>query len=347
MASSLTLNTDIKRFGAALIPNTSFLRQVLFALLVLALLPMVAVAQDDDELPMALVFSAQGQAFNEVVAGIAGDLEEDLQFEVYMIGKTSKVSEIEAQIKKHQPKIIILVENSSIQLYKKYQKKNPNASFPPSVAVAALFVDRFIKGLKNSTGIRYEIPAVTSVVNLRQILPTKVKRVGVVHREWMTGMIEENAKYCRAEGIELVPIALPNKDGKLDKKLKDGLSKLVKNDIDALWVLNDNALLNTKTIRSAWLPTIGKADLPVIVGVRSMLTTRLNFGSFAIVPDHYALGVQAASVIGEIMDEDWEIGDRDIEQPLSVKKVVNVSVLNNKKVKYRKDKLSAMDEVVQ
>ena len=111
-------------------------------------------------------------------------------------------------------------------------------------------------------------------------------------------------------------------------------------------MLNDNALLNAKMLRSAWLPVITKAKLPVIVGIKPMLSTKLNFGTFAIVPDHYALGVQAASIIAEIMEEDWVIGDRDIEQPVSVRKMMNILVLDRKRVKYRQDQLQRMDEVV-
>lgn len=316
------------------------MRQVCLALLVLMAAP--SFAEDED---VGLIFTSQGKAFQEVVQGITGDLEEDLSFVTVTLNKKSSASDIKSAIKKHKPKVIVLIENNSLKLYEKYQKENPKADFPPSVAVAALFVDRYLSKLKNATGIRYEIPAVTSIVNMRSVVSKPVKKVGVVHRDWMKSLIEQNAKYCRAEGIELVSISVPNKGKGLESKLKSGLKKLSK-DVDAIWVLNDNALLNGKMIRSAWLPTIGKAKLPVIVGIRQILGTKLNFGSFAVVPDHYALGVQAASIIGEIMDEDWEIGDRDIEQPVSVKKVVNVAVLNNKNVDYNEDKLSAMDEVV-
>jgi ABC-type uncharacterized transport system substrate-binding protein len=344
MENSLIAYKGDKRKLAFCTPTLSYWRRLMIAALVLLTMPMVSFAEDT-----ALVLMAQGQAFSEVVQGIEGDLEEeDLAFVTYIIDKGTKISEIDQQIKKHKPKIIILIENKSINLYAKYQKAHPDRNFPPSVAVAALFVDRFIAKLKNATGIRYEIPAVTSIVNMRSVLSGKIKKVGVVHRKWMTKLIKENAEYCRSEGIELVSVVLPNKDKKnMGKKLNDGLKSLIKQNIDALWVLNDNALLNGKLIRSAWLPTIGKAKLPVIVGIKPMLSTKLNFGSFAIVPDHYALGVQAASIIGEIMEEDWEIGDRDIEQPVSVIKVVNVTVLNNKKVKYREDQLSGMDEVIQ
>ncbi len=347
MASSVNTQKDYKRFWAAFVPNMSKLRQLLFIVLSLLVLPNIALAQDDDDKPTALIFTAQGQAFNEVVAGITGDLEEELSFETYMVGKSSKVSEIEEQMKKLKPKVVILVENVSINLYTKYQKKNPDAEFPPAIALAALFVDRYLAKLKNATGIRYEIPAVTSIVNMRGLLSKEVKKVGVVHRKWTAGMVAENARYCAREGIELISYELPNKDSSMDKKLTKGLKTLIDKDVDALWILNDNSLLNPQMFRSSWLPVVGKADLPVIVGVRPFLNTKWNFGSFAIVPDHYALGVQAASIIGELMDDDWEIGDRDIEQPVSVKKVVNISVLDSKDVKYRKDKLSQMDEVVQ
>jgi hypothetical protein len=316
------------------------MRQICFALLVVLAAPSFAEEED-----VGLIFTTQGKAFEEVAQGIMGDLEEDLSFVTVTLDKKSTVSDVSGAIKKHNPKVIVLVENNSLRLYEKYQKENPKASFPPSVAVAALFVDRYLSKLKNATGIRYEIPAVTSIVNMRSVITKKVRKVGVVHREWMKSTIEQNAKYCKAEGIELVSISLPNKGKKLESQLKSGLKKLSK-DVDAIWVLNDNVLLNGKMIRSAWLPTIGKAKLPVIVGIKQILSTKLNFGSFAIVPDHYNLGVQAASIIGELMDDDWEIGDRDIEQPVSVKKVVNVAVLKKKSVKYNEDKLSAMDEVV-
>lgn len=294
----------------------------------------------------ALVFTAPGKTFNEVVSGISGDLEEALNFSVHVLDKNTQVFEITKQITKHRPKVIVLIENNAIKLYAKYQKAHPKQQFVPSVAIAALFVDNFLGEVKNATAIRYEIPAVTSVVNMRSILKQKVRKVGVVHRQWMTPMITENTVYCRAEGIELIAISIPNKSKKLDKQLRNGLKSLLNQKVDALWVINDNALLNSKMLRSAWFPVIKKSKIPVIVGIRPLLNSRWNFGTFAVVPDHYALGVQAASIIEEIMEEGWQIGDREIEQPISVKKIVNITVLNNKQLKYKSKALQNFDEVV-
>ncbi len=318
-------------------------QQTLLTLLlsIMSLLSIPAFAEDT-----ALVFTAPGMVFEEVIAGLSGDLEEELRFETYIVGKNSTVLEIDQQIQKHQPKIIVLVENNAINLYSKYQQLHPKMQFPPSVAVAALFVDRFLAKLKNATGIRYEIPAVTSIVNMRSVLKKPIKKVGVVHRQWMSNSMAQNADYCLAEGIELVTVGIPNRDLNLDKKLKSALKRLLSKDIDALWVLNDNALLNAEMIRSAWLPVVAKSRIPVIVGIKPMLSSKLNFGAFAIVPDHYALGVQAASIIAEIMEDDWQIGERQIEQPVSVKKIVNVSVLDKKRLRYKDNALLSMDEIV-
>ncbi len=295
----------------------------------------------------ALILTAKGDAFEQVISGIKGDIEEDeLSFQTVEIEKTTSVKEIEAAIKKTAPKVILLIGNSSINLYTQYQESNPGATFPPSIALAALFVDKFISNIKNASGIRYEIPAVISLVNMRSIIKSPIKSVGVIHREWMSSLIEENRKYLEAEGIKLVAVELPNKDSNINQKLESGLQQLKNKSVDAIWVLNDNEILNGKSIGQIWIPQLSKTDIPVLVGVKPLLNTKYNFGTFAIVPDHYALGVQAASILYELMDENWEMGDRDITQPISVKKIVNVSVLDNKSIPYHKSKLQEVDEVI-
>lgn len=330
-------------FNLATSYKQSFHLYSLWLILMFALSTPVYATSDQ---PIGLIFTAEAEQFEEVVSGIVGDLEEDLTFKIVTVNNDTTVSDIGKHIKAIQPSVIVLVENRSVSLYQKYQSMNPNADYPPSVSVAALFVDRYLKKLKNATAIRYEIPAVTSIVNMRSVLGKEIKKVGVVHREWMKPIINQNKLYCQSEDISLVSVSIPNNHKKLDSKLKSGIDELDKADVDAIWVLNDNVLLQGKMLGKAWIPKMKKLNIPVIVGVDVFLRTELNFGSFAIVPDHYNLGVQAASIIGEIMEDEWQIGDRDIEQPVSVKKIINTKVLNNKKIKYQEDKLGMMDKVI-
>jgi len=314
-----------------------------FFALVLVLATANARVYADD---MALVLRGDSEAFEQVVEGITGDLEEDLAFKEYIVGKGTSAADIQKFVVEVSPNIVILVGNHSINAYTKYQKESGKKEFPPAIALAALYVDKLVKKMENATGIRYEIPAVTSVVNLRSLLKSNVKKVGVVYRSWMKSFIKENAEYCRREGIELVGYEISGKKKNYSKKIKKGVKKLLKKDIDALWIVNDNALLNKDALVKGWIPSLKKAETPVIVGVKSLVQTKFNFGSYAIVPDHYALGVQGASAIAEIMDEDWNLEDRDIEQPLSVNKLVNVSIFDKKDIEYKSEKLLEMDEVI-
>jgi ABC-type uncharacterized transport system substrate-binding protein len=293
-----------------------------------------------------LSLSPAGEQFNEILEGLKGDLDGELSFVNLTITKKSNISEIKQALKKHQPNIVVLVGNTSVNLYSKYQATNKGQEFPPGIAVAALFLDQFIAKLTNVTGIAYEIPLVTSMLNVRSVVKNNIKRVGVVHREWMTDFIQTNREFTQAEGIELISIALENKDKNRPKNLRKQLATLLKNDIDALWVINDNNLLNAKTLSKAWLPEIRKAKIPVVVGIESLLTSKINLGSFGIIPDYYGLGVQTASLLIDIMDNDWQIEEISIEQPLSVKKSINLTVLKNNNIAIDAEKISVFDHVI-
>ena len=78
----------------------------------------------------------------------------------------------------------------------------------------------------------------------------------------------------------------------------------------------------------------------------SLVQSKFKFGSYAIVPDHYALGVQGASIIAEIMEEDWQLETPDVQQPISVKKLLNQTIFDSKKINYKEAKLAEIDEVI-
>ncbi len=317
-----------------------FLRLSLIALL-WASLSGLSYAQD-----IGLVLRADGEAFAQVVSGLRSDLGDELQLTEKIVSKNTPSDDIEEFMEESKPKVVVLIGNSAINVYSKYQKSTGDRSFPPAVALAALYVDKLVGKMKNATGIRYEIPAVTSLVNIRSLLSQDIKKVGVVYRQWMQDFFDENASYARSEKIELIGYKLPNRDDNMAGKLKSGLKTLLDKNVDAFWIINDNALLNQQAFIKAWLPVLASSDKPVIVGVKSLVASKLNFGSYAIVPDHYALGIQAASMIFDIMDEDWSLDNIDIQQPLSVKKIVNMKVMTKKGISVNKERLQEVDEVI-
>ena len=319
------------------------LKTMILVWIALSFVPIMAIANDSG---VILILRASGGKFAETSQGIKDDLGDDFNLIEKVIKPEITLRDIENYIDTIKPKLIVLVGNTPIRLYTNYQKQNPERQFPPSVALSALYVDRLITQVKNSLGIRHEIPAVTSLVNIRSLVKLPVKRVGVLYRQWMKDYIELNAAFCRQEGIELVGVEIPNSIS--IQKVKYHLKHLLNKDIDALWVVNDNALLSSRLMQNVWVPNIKQFNKPVVVGVEGLTATALNFGTFSVVPDQYALGVQGAGLIGDIMDEQmWELGKNKIYEPLSVKKLLNLKLMKKRNIQVNESKLETLDYLIQ
>ena len=293
-----------------------------------------------------LVFKPQGEAFDEVVKGLEEDIDEELDVAVITADKSLSAESFNSGIAKHDPNVLVLLGNRSVQKYSEYQKANPNKPHPPAIATAALFVDYSMPSLKNTSAIRYEVPAVTSIINIRDILNKDVKKVGLLYRESLKDIVANYEAYCKAEGVELVTVELPNSDKRMARRISKSLKKVLKEDIDAMLVLNDNALLTSDNVRKAWLPVLAKKRIPVIVGINSLLKSSLKLGSFSFAPDHYGLGIQTASMIWELLDNDWEFEEVTVQEPLSVKKTINTEVLDKKRIRFEEKGLGSFDTVI-
>ena len=63
---------------------------------------------------------------------------------------------------------------------------------------------------------------------------------------------------------------------------------------------------------------------PLIVGLPNLVDPLSPLGTLAVVPDHETLGLQTANLIFDVADDGWRVEDHAIEQPLSVKTVVDI-----------------------
>jgi hypothetical protein len=270
-----------------------------------------------------LVIRTEGKDFEEAVTGIRQETEEDFSVNEMIVRRSTGVEEISGKMGAISPKLVVLMDNISISLYKKYQANSGNTV--PSVSLMASFTDIAIEGIKNAAGIFYEVPVVTSIVNLRSVMPAvKFRTVGAVYRKFMDPLITINGSYCQKEQIELVKYPIPNK-GDTAAELKKGLEILAqKKHVDALWVLNDSVLVNRELLSGVWLPFAREFEKPIIVGVEILVQPRFNFGTFAVIPEHVELGGQAGEMIYDIMDNNWQTEDIGIEQPRSVYKILNL-----------------------
>jgi hypothetical protein len=128
-------------------------------------------------------------------------------------------------------------------------------------------------------------------------------------------------------------------------ELKHALRRL-KQHCDVIWILNDDRLLSQGLIANGWLPGLNERPwVPAIVGAASLVSPAQSFGTFAVLPDHTALGVQAANLLFDVAANDWTLpSDSQIELPLSTTTIMDL-VQVHERFELRAGALSQVDRI--
>jgi hypothetical protein len=172
-----------------------------------------------------------------------------------------------------------------------------------------------------------------------------IDRIGVVARAPLLGYVERQSELARREQISVVAeelSATPNAS-----ELKRALRR-VKRETDAIWILNDDRLLSPRLITEGWLPGLNERPWkPAIVGAASLVSAQHSFGTFAILPDHTALGAQAASLIFDIAESSWQLEpEASVQLPLSTTTTVDL-VQARERFALREDALLKVDHILE
>lgn len=277
-----------------------------------------------------LVVRPEGAKFDETVNGFKQELGTEFEYAERILGpdrSAEAAAGLAAEVARTRPKAVVLMDNDAIRLWSEAQNAwRDSVPYPPAVALMAIRVDKALEGMGRSAGIFYEVPGVTTFVNLRSLVAAPVRKVGVIVRPGMADFVRESAKWCGYENIELVPFEVAEGRRDVARAVRTGVRRLRdKSKVDALWILNDNFFLTPEIVEAGWLPALERFRKPVLVGVENFVASRSRFGTFAILPDHYGLGVQAAGMVLRLKEDDWEMeGPPRVEQPLSVYKVLNL-----------------------
>jgi hypothetical protein len=281
----------------------------------------------------------------EVWTGLSDDLGKHYRLVAVHADASEAGGAIAEGMRRHQPSGLVLMNNPTVAAYRALQNSSPNAAFPPAVVVMTSFLDGHSQRLLAATGISYEVPLITVVTNLRKLIATPIERVGVVLRPGLSGFVQRQAMLARREQItvlEQVVDARPN-----SSDLKRALRKLKQN-VDALWILNDDRLLTPQLITEGWIPGLNERPWsPAIVGAASLVSPGQSFGTFAVLPDHTALGSQAANLLYDIADNGWSLPEgTEIQPPLSTTTSVDL-VQAKERFELRADALQKVDRVLE
>ena len=262
--------------------------------------------------------------FLDARRGLVTEIKKDFNVTTFVVTPTTTVDDFAAALEKSTPVCLVLMNNTTLALFQKYQARLGGRATPPAVVLMTSFLEEASSRLKRITGIAYEVPAVTGFINLRMVITSRIDRVGVIFRPALGRFVERQKALAVREGIEIVPMAVPA-DASAEQ-LRSALRTLgARGKVDALWLLNDNALIRDGAfIAATWRPVLQDINLPLLVGVPNLVDPAEPFGTLSVVPDHESLGLQAANLIFDLADNDWNVSDHAIELPLSVKTVVDV-----------------------
>ena len=281
----------------------------------------------------------------EVWTGLSDDLGKNYRLVALRAEAADAGRAIAEGIRRYQPSGLVLMNNPTVAAYRALQKNSPQTRFPPAVIVMTSFLDSHSQRLVSTTGISYEVPLITVVTNLRKLTVRPIERIGVVVRPGLSGFVQRQAALARREQISVFeePIdARPN-----SSEIKRAIRRL-KQRVDALWVLNDDRLLSPQLIMEGWIPGLNERPwIPAIVGAASLVSPGQSFGTFAVLPDHTALGSQAASLLFDIADNGWVLPpDTAIQLPLSTTTSIDL-VQAKERFELRPDALQKVDRVLE
>jgi putative ABC transport system substrate-binding protein len=273
--------------------------------------------------PAILIAMPNAAAFRAVRGALLKEVKRDFDIVTLIVDGQTAQSDFSARVERIAPACSVVMDGSAVKLYRPYQKSRPAGSgTAPVVVMMSSSFDETGAELDNASGVAQEIPAVTSLVNLRSVIQRPVARVGVLHRPGFRRFLDRQKALAATEQITLVPVEVPEAPGPADiRKALQSLS----GSIDALWVLSDKELLkDERFLDQGWRPELAALRVPVVVGLPALVGAEARFGTLAVLPDLEALGVQAANLVYDIAESDWHADDHPVELPISTVTVVNM-----------------------
>jgi hypothetical protein len=281
----------------------------------------------------------------DVWKGLSDELSHDYRLVAIRVEHGADSTLIAEGIRRYQPVGLVLMNNPTLLAYREYQQNATSLAFPPAIVVMTSFLEGQSSQLISATGVSYEVPLITVMTNLRRLIALKSERVGVVVRTPLRGFVGRQVELARREQVVVAEeevSAEPN-----PSEIKRAIRRL-KQHADVLWILNDDRLLSSKLISEGWLPGLDERPwIPTIVGAGSLVSPQRSFGTFAVLPDHVALGAQAASLLLDLADNQWKVEpSRGIQLPLSTTTTIDLLQVKERFV-MRNDALQQVDRILE
>src|SRR5262249_47694854 len=121
--------------------------------------------------------------------------------------RTTTAADLGRSIERLNPPCVVLMDNRTVRLYREYQSSHRGREkLPSALVLMSSFIEELTTQLKNTSGIAYEVPGVTTFVALRSIITRPVTRVGVIHRPLSLPFVQRQKDLAAREKITMVPV---------------------------------------------------------------------------------------------------------------------------------------------
>jgi hypothetical protein len=251
-----------------------------------------------------LALRPNGEAFNVVAKSIQHSLKTQYHYVERIVGARTTADMVDSIMSQTAPQLVLLMDNRAVQIFRTYQSRLPDSvQRIPSVALMGIALEDQTAAIKNSYCIPYELPISVSALSLQSTMNLPVKRIGVIYRKFMDRYIAAQRDSCAQKGIELVTYAIPNNGPNLDDAYRTTLLTMLDADnIDALWVPNDNRLLIKEgVLTKVLIPSRESIRIPVIVCLEKLVDLRITPLMFSLTPETRSIGMQSVDIIDEIL----------------------------------------------
>jgi hypothetical protein len=303
------------------------------------------------------------QSRDDYFSTVTSKLESELSgsFNLVKLKKIRDTNEIAEIIPNLAPKAIIIFEkhakSSSLYWFREYlqshQAKFSNTAF---IFVKDFFVDQSEVFMDNATGISFLPPVMLGVEKLQKEFHKEIHSIGIIHPRSMRKMIIENGASCILEGISLTMKTVPDRnDPSFSKAVTEALNNMKKQNVDALWMVEDESLLQLQLVRDVWEPFIKKNGIPTIVNNEALLAAPWNIGTVCIIPDPQLLSSQIAKKLHELQRDNWIVYAPSIDpldiyskqlKKMSVSRSTMASVSHDRKIETTTNAAPRQDTVL-
>jgi hypothetical protein len=275
-----------------------------------------------------LVLRPGSADFTSALEGIRDELGDECTISEMIVKSDTPVEAFKRTYQQVRPRLIVLMEGKSLNLYRRFQEGNPaGTTYPPSIVFMTSYARQRIKSLVNATGLTYEIQAIQAISNVRELVDRPIVKVGTLYSSNLKEFFKDQQQICKNEQIDLIGVLIPA-GRRLERDIKNGLVKLLKEEkVDAIWVINDDNILMKDHLNWSWIPILRKYKVPVVVGVERLAEDSVGMAPFAVVPDHVEMGAQVGGMILSIKEDNWSLENFNIDKPISVHKKYNPNLI--------------------